>query len=43
MTEEDPVKAESARIFREKLDAIRADPEYVRMAYEHREKFQDAA
>jgi hypothetical protein len=38
--EEDPVKAESARIFREKLDAVRADSEYVRLAREHREKHE---
>ena len=40
LTEEDPVKAESARIFRLKLDEVRADPEYVRLAREHREKFE---
>ena len=37
---EDPIKAESARIFRAKLDEVRADPEYQKMAREHRDKHE---
>lgn len=33
----DPVKAESAAIFRELLDRVRADPAYVEAAARHRE------
>ena len=36
---EDAVKAASAAIFREKWDAVKADPEYQRMTAEHRRKF----
>lgn len=37
---EDPIKAESARIFRLKLDQVRADLEYQKMAREHRQKHE---
>lgn len=35
----DPVKAESAAIFREALDRVRADPEYLRLRTRHRELY----
>ena len=38
--QEDPVKAESARIFRAKLDEVRADAEYQRLAREHRAQYE---
>lgn len=37
---EDPVKAESARIFRAKLDEVRDDEAYQKAAREHREKYE---
>ena len=36
---EDPVKAESARIFKAAWDDVAADETYVRLKTEHREKF----
>lgn len=35
----DAVKAESALIFREKWDAVKADPDYVRLVAEHRKLY----
>ena len=37
-TAADPVKAASAAIFREALDAVLADPDYVRMKEEHQRR-----
>jgi len=39
---EDPLKAESARIFRARLDEVRADTQYQQRAREHREKYESA-
>ena len=36
----DPVKAESAAIFREALDRAKADPEYLRLKALHRERYE---
>lgn len=36
----DPVKAESARIFREVWDRARADPEYLRLKAEHQKRYE---
>ncbi len=36
---EDPLKAESARIFKEKWDRARANPEYGRQLAEHRHRY----
>ena len=38
-TEEDPVKAESARIFKAAWDAVAADETYQRLKSEHREQY----
>lgn len=38
---EDPDKAESARIFQEKYYLAKNDPDYQRMARQHREKYAD--
>ena len=37
--DEDAVKAEAARIFREQWDCVRADPDYQRLAREHKRQF----
>ena len=37
--QEDTVKAAAAAVFREKWDAIKADPEYQHMADEHRRRY----
>ncbi len=37
---EDPVKAECARLFRAKLDEVRADLEYQTLLREHRENYE---
>ena len=37
--QEDATKAESAAIFREKWEAVKADPEYQRLAAVHRRQF----
>ena len=37
--QEDKTKAEAAAVFREKWDAVKADPEYQRLAAEHRRRF----
>lgn len=39
----DPAKAESAAIFQERWAAAKADPDYVRMTAEHREKYDPPA
>ena len=39
--EEDPVKAESARIFKVKWDECRENKDYLRMKKEHRERYKD--
>ncbi len=41
--QEDPAKAESAAIFRERWAAANADPDYVRMKAEHRERHDPPA
>lgn len=38
---EDPVKAESARIFKIKWDECRENEDYLIMKKEHRERYQD--
>lgn len=38
--EEDPIKAESARIFYEKWQMAKADPEYRRLADRHRQQYE---
>ncbi len=40
---EDKVKAESARIFRERWEQIKADPDYRRLADEHRKAHESQA
>ncbi len=40
--EEDPVKAESARIFQEKYLLAKNDAEYVRLMKRHREIYEQA-
>jgi len=37
---EDPIKAESARIFQEKYYLVKNDPDYIRLAQEHRAKYE---
>ena len=37
-SEEDPDKAESARIFKEKWKAVEADPDYQRLVKEHKQR-----
>ena len=37
-SDEDPVKAESARIFKEKWKAVEADPDYARLVQEHKKR-----
>ena len=37
--QEDAVKAEAAAVFRERWEAVKADPEYQRRADEHRRKY----
>ena len=39
----DPLKAESAAIFKERWAAAKDDPDYVRMKAEHREKYDPPA
>jgi hypothetical protein len=41
--EHDAEKLESAKIFRERLDAVLADPAYVSMREEHRRRYESAA
>jgi Domain of unknown function (DUF4385) len=38
--EEDQVKAESAKIFYEKWQQVKTDPDYLRMSDRHREKYK---
>ena len=38
---EDPVKAESARIFKQKWDECRENEDYLRMKKEHRERYKE--
>ena len=38
---EDPIKAESARIFKEKWDLCRENKDYLAMKAEHRERYKD--
>jgi len=38
--EEDPIKAQSARIFYEKWQLAKADPEYMRLAVHHRDQYE---
>lgn len=38
--DQDDEKQQSARIFKQKLDVVRADPEYVRAAQEHKSKYE---
>lgn len=40
--EEDPVKAESARIFKEKWDLCRTNDAYLKMKKAHREKYKES-
>jgi len=40
---EDPIKAESARIFHLKYTQAKSDPDYLAMAQKHREKYENAA
>lgn len=39
--EQDPTKAESARIFKEKWDLCRANKDYLAMKEEHNKRYQD--
>ncbi|MCC3345773.1 DUF4385 domain-containing protein [Psychrobacter sanguinis] len=39
--EEDPIKAESARIFKQKGDLCRENKTYLKMKKEHRDKYKD--
>lgn len=39
-SEEDPIKAESARIFQEKYLLAKNDEEYIRLTQEHRAKYE---
>lgn len=39
----DPAKAESAAIFREALDRVKADPEYLALKARHRERYDPPA
>jgi hypothetical protein len=38
--EEDPIKAQSARIFYEQWQLAKTDPEYVRLAVHHRDQYE---
>lgn len=38
--EEDPIKAESARIFYEKWQLAKTDPIYIQMAKQHRQRYE---
>lgn len=38
--EEDPIKAESAKIFYEKWQQAKTDPEYLRLADRHRQQYE---
>ena len=38
--EEDPIKAQSARIFYEKWQLAKSDPEYVRLTARHRDQYE---
>jgi len=38
--EEDPIKAQSARIFYEKWQLAKIDPEYLRLAVHHRDQYK---
>ena len=38
--QQDAEKQESARIFKQKLDLVRADPEYVRAMQEHKRRYE---
>jgi Domain of unknown function (DUF4385) len=38
--EENPLKAQSARIFYEKWQLAKTDPEYVRLAARHRDQYE---
>ncbi len=40
--EEDPIKAESARIFYEKWQLAKNDPDYLRLADRHRQRYETA-
>jgi hypothetical protein len=40
LREEDPVKAESAKIFYEKWEKVRGDKKYMEMKKRHREKYE---
>lgn len=40
-SEEDPVKAESARIFQEKYLRVKNDEQYKRMVQQHRERYEN--
>ncbi len=39
-SEEDPLKAESARIFAEKYNLVKNDEDYIRLTKEHRAKYE---
>jgi hypothetical protein len=41
--EEDPIKAQSARIFYEQWQWAKTDPEYLRLAAHHRDKYEGSA
>ncbi|MBW4518733.1 MAG: DUF4385 domain-containing protein [Scytolyngbya sp. HA4215-MV1] len=40
--QEDPIKAQSARIFYEQWQLAKTDPEYVRLAVRHRDQYEEA-
>jgi hypothetical protein len=40
--DEDPVKAESARIFYEKWQLAKSDPDYQRLKEQHRQRYESA-
>ena len=42
-SEEDPIKAESARIFQEKYLLVKNDEDYIRLTKEHRAKYENNA
>ena len=39
--EEDPIKAESARIFKQKWDMCRENPDYIKLKEVHRKRYQN--
>jgi hypothetical protein len=41
--EEDPIKAQSAKIFYEQWQLAKTDPEYVRLAVRHRNQYEGSA